>query len=143
MISRIRTHRIDAIHRLAGDIRGSRCIVVSTCRVDIRTDVADEEPVRSACEDRHRVPRPGARCLLAAQVVRERCIELGGDLGLGTNQLVVDGDDIGDEAFASTRAGIETEEPDEIRTVGVEGERDATDLVTPRRGVARWRVPGR
>ena len=67
--------------------------------------------------------------LLAPQVVRERRVQLGRELGLGAHQLVVDRHDVRDQARAAARARVEAEETDEIGAVGVERERDAADLV--------------
>ena len=67
--------------------------------------------------------------LLAAQVVRERRVELGRELGLGARQLVVNRQRVGDQARAAARARVEAEETDEIGAVGVEREPDAADLV--------------
>jgi hypothetical protein len=73
--------------------------------------------------------------LLATQVVGEGSVQLGGQLGVGADEVVVDADHVRHQAGAAAGAGVEAEQPDQVGAVGVERERHAADLVAPRRAV--------
>ena len=60
-----RAHRVDAVHRLARRVRRAGRVVVAARRLDVRPDVAHEQPVAAAAEDRHRVP--GLACRAPAR----------------------------------------------------------------------------
>ena len=56
VVLRIGAHRVDAVHRLARRVRRAGRVLVAARRLDVRADVAHEQPVAAPAEDRHRVP---------------------------------------------------------------------------------------
>ncbi len=131
MVVGVGAHGVDAVHRLPRGVGRTRRILVAARRLDVGADVAREQPVTAAAEDRHQVPRLAARRLFTAEVVREPVVERRGQFRFGAHELVVDRDRVGNEARATARPRVQAEQADEVGTVGVEREGDRADLVAP------------
>ena len=111
------------------------CVSVASRGEDVGPDVAHEQAAAALGEQRHQVPGPAPRLLLAPEVVGELVVERGGQLRLGAHELVVDGDRVRHQAGPAARAGVQAEEPDEVGAVRVVREGDAADLVAAAGGV--------
>ncbi len=89
------------VHRGALFIAQSWGVRVALRGLDVGPDIAYEQPVAVLGEHRHPIERVASFALFTTEVVGKRVVEHLGEFWVGSNQEIVSGDGVGNQAFTA------------------------------------------